>query len=411
MASQTEQPSSLADAVDCIRQMRSTLAAVITGIPDFRFKRPNDLSTKLGLDPKLAWNIGRCIEETDPFAAAQFLPGPKGVKKLLEAAIRHHTPVDLANAARVASDRFNEIVRHQAGTRRNFNILMAGNSKTVRPSADIEHRRRAFEGASYIFGVHAQTIFRSCLAMPSDDPERWDFATLRGIVDFCRLRPNVAWRITRPVSVDADRTYHHDVPREAIDANATTDENALPLMLDYCTHPVPKFRTVRGAYGHIEYEFVSDSVGIDSRITCITGEMLRRFEPRYRNDVYDDFCLSFPIRTPAACLVFDVIVHRDLFAPTAPLRGELYNDLFAGGPGFYYEASDRLPLHESVEYLGAGPDVAVTPDIPGYYEMLQMTLDRCDCRREDYDIHRIRIEYPPIATRLLIRRPYPLRGE
>lgn len=389
--------------------MRSTLTAVITGIPGFRFRRPNDLSTELGIDPKLAWNIGRCIEETDPFAAAQFLPGPKGLKKLLDAAIRHQTPVELANAARTASDRFNNIVRLQAGTRRNFNLLMAGNSKTVRPSAALEHRRRAFEGCSYIFGVHARTIFRSCIAMPSTDPERWDFATIRGIVDFCRVRPNVAWRVTVPVSVDADRTYHHEVNREPIDPNVSADDTILPLMLDHCTQPVPKFRVVKGAFGRDEYEFVSDSVGVDSRITCITGEMLRRFEPKYRSDVYDDLCFSFPIRTPANTLVFDVILHRGLFDTSEALRAELYNDLFAGGPGFYYEESDRLPLHESVEYLGAGPEVAVTPDIPGYFEMLKLTLDRYGCKHDEYDVHRVRIEYPPITTQLLVRRPFPER--
>ncbi|MCB9851543.1 MAG: hypothetical protein H6819_00485 [Phycisphaerales bacterium] len=407
MNTDTEPTSGLSEAIESIRRVRSTLAAVIEGIPGFKFRRPNDLSAELGLDPKLAWNLGRCIEESDPLAAAQFLPGPTGIQKFLSAAIRRNVPQNLANAVRAASVEFNDVVRRQAGTRKNFNILVSGNSSRTRISADVEHRRRAFEGNSYIWGVHAQTIFRSNIVMPSEDSDRWDLATIRGMVDFCCLRANVAWRITLPVSVDADRIFHHDVRREPIDPKVSPRESILPLMLDYCTQPVPKFRAVRGAFGQEEYEFVSSSVGLESRITCVTGEVLRRVEPRYRNDVYDDFCMTFPIRTPANTLVFDLVIHRDIFDSTQGFRAQLYSDLFAGGPGLYYEESDQLPMREQIEYLGRGSDVFVTPDIPGYDRMIQHTMERCGCDDRDYDAYRVRIDYPPIATQLMIRRPLP----
>lgn len=404
-----DQPTSLADAVQAIRQMRSALAAMVMGIPGLRFRKPNDLSNALGLDPKLAWKIGRSLEESDPFAAAQYLPGPTGIKKLVAAASHHDTPPELIEATRAASDNFNAIVRHQAGTRKNFNILMTGNSRAIRPSAEIEHRRRAFEGNSYVFGVYARTIFRTCITMPSENPDWWDFATLRGFIEFCRLRPNVAWRMTSPASVDAERAYHHPAEHIPIDPNASTDPNTLPLMLDHCTHPLPKFRRIKGPYGDTEFEFVADSVGIDSRINCVTGQMLHHFEPRYRTEAYDNLCFSFPIRTPAHVAVFDVLINRRLFETTDALRVKLCNDLFGGGPGFYYEHSDRLPLLEELSYLGRGPDVAVTTDIPGYLQMLQLAMRRFGCVADDYDVYRIRIEYPPITTRLLIERPYPER--
>ena len=334
--------------VECIRRARASFAALVAAIPDLRFRRPNDLSTHLGLDPKLAWNLGRCLEESDPFAAAQFIPGPKGMKKFLEAAARRGAPRDLVDAARSAFAEFDALVRSQAGSRKSFNSLAAGNARTVRPSTDLDHRRRAFEGSRYIFGVHARMIFRANIIMPSSDPQRWDLATMQGFVDLCRLRPNVGWRIALPVSVDADRTFHHDVQREPLDPNLAPNGMSLPLMLDYCSRPLPSFRGLRSHSGHQEFEFLSDSVGIDSRITCVTGEALRRVEPRYRNDVYDDLCITFPVRTPALGLLFDVFVHRDLFDTAEPLRAELYSDLFGGGPGLYYEPADRLPLHESV---------------------------------------------------------------
>lgn len=406
--STADEPQALGDAAQCIRQVRATLWDLINGIPDFTFRRPNDLSNELGLDPKLAWTLGRCVEAADPFVAAQFIPGPTGMRKFLQLATRRRVDERLISAADRAFRAFERVVRSHAGTRKEFNTLATGVSTTVRQSSEIDHRRRAFEGSRYIWGVQARTIFRTNVVAPSLNPERWDLVTLRGIVDFQRLRPNVAWRISRPVSVDKQRTFHHEVLREPLDRNIAIDDPGLPLVLDACSQPIPKFRAVRGADGGEEFEFVSSSVGRHSQITCVTGELLREVEPRYGDDVYDDMCFSFPVRTPDGTLVFDILIHRSLFPGDEPVKSELFSDLFGGGPGFYYEESDRLPLHEAIEQFEQG-DAIATPDIPGYGNMLKLAIDRSGCNADEFDVFRLRMEFPPLSTTLMIRRTLPRR--
>jgi len=397
-------PDFAVQAESVIQHLRRALADVINGMPGFTYRRPNDLAGALNLDPKLAWKVGRCIEGGDPFACAQFVPGPTGMRAFLRAAQRHAAPAGALEHARHAFDAFRELVHTHAGTRKSFNMLAAGLATSERVRADVEHRRLTFEGGTYVWGVQARTIFRVNLVHPSANPDAWDGATLRGFIDFRRMRPNVAWRIARPVSVDCAHGVHAAPVRSVLDPRAA---DGVPLLTDFCTQPYPQFRPVVGAHGEREFEFVADSVGNTARITCVTGEALRAVEPRYRTELYPEFCAAFPVRMPAEVLIFDLLLHRALFANGGPLRAELYGDLFGGGPGVRYEPSDRLPLHDPLVHLGTGPDAALTPDIPRYPDMLHYALERLGWNGQEFDLYRLRMQYPPIPTTLMLCKPLP----
>jgi hypothetical protein len=112
---------------------------------------------------------------------------------------------------------------------------------------------------------------------------------------------------------------------------------------------------------------------------------------------------------PAEVLVLDVLVHRDLFADGGAFKTDLYGDLFGGGPALRYEEADLLPLHEPLQRLGTGPEAARTPDIPRYHEMLRYSLDRAGWDGDRFDVYRLRMQYPPIPTTVVFRRPLPTR--
>jgi hypothetical protein len=397
-----------AHAEGVVRRLCDAVAEVIAAVPGFTYRRPNDLAGELGLPPKLAWNLGRCIEGPDPFASAQFLPGPSGMRAFLRAARRRSTPPELVGSAEQAFELFCQLVREHAGTRKHFNMLAAGLASTDRARADVEHRRRTFEGNTYIWGVHARTVFRANIVHPSADPDMWDLASIRGFVDFQCVRPNVAWRIGSSFSVDTDHHIHHEVRSIALDARVT--DGQVPLLADFCTQPIARFRRVVGPRGEPEYEFVQSSVGNTARFTCVTGELLRRAEPCFRSERYDEFCVAFSPRTPAEALVFDVLIHRTLFEGSGSLTAELYSDLFGGGPEVRYEPNDRLPMHESVVYLGRSLDAARTADIPRYRKLLRFALDQAGWDEADFDVYRLRVQYPPIPTTMMLRKRLPARA-
>ena len=391
-------------AVEVIRSLRGALSAVVANIPQFTYSRPNDLAARLGLDPKLAWNVGRCLESPDLFASARFIPGPTGMRTLLRAARQHEAPPQLIDQVRNSFEDFCNLVQRHAGSRKHFNMLAAGLALTDNIKSDIEHRRMLFDGNTYFWGVHARTIFRTYIAKPSDNVNTYDLTTVRGIIDFARVRPNVTWRITLPSTTDDDEKTHSNVDNTALDSNAT---GPVPLLTDYCTRPLPKFRPRLDATSGREFDFVEDSIGNSTRMTCVTGELIRNIEPRYRQALYHDFCVSYVIRTPARNLVCDLLIHRDLFPDNDPPALELYGDLFNYGFTIRYDPNDRMPLHETLEQLGSGAEVAFTPEIPRYPEMLNYAMNQVGWNGGEFNLYRLKMQYPPIHTTLMLRKPLP----
>lgn len=395
------------DAALSIRRVRSLLTQVVSRIPDLSYRRPHDLAGALDMDAKLAWRIGRCMEEPDPFAAAQLLPGPAGLKTFLRAVARRQVPAELVESLRESVDQFCSMVRVHAGSRKNFNRLATGVTESQRTRFDTEHRKTAFEGNSYIWGVHARTIFRCYLIQPSKDGQRWDLIAIRGFIDFCRLRPKVAWRISSPATVDNDHEARSIGASRALDPRANEQEDSVPLLTDFCTEPLPKFRPVAGPLGGRDFEFVADSVGRSSQMSVVTGEIMRQVEPRFRQEQYENLAMLFPIRLPAEVLILDLLLHRDLFPDTQPVRAELYGDLFGGGPNLRYEESDLLPLQDSVQHLGTGTEFVRCVDIPRYFDMVNYCTTQAGWNGEAFQVFRLRLQFPPIPATAVVRRPLP----
>ena len=391
-----------------IRELRDAIGSIIASIPGFSYGRPNDLAVELGLDPKLAWNVGRCLEGSDQFASAKYIPGPTGMRTLLRAAKRRNAPEEVLEQTRSAFESFHELVQKHAGSRKHFNMLAAGLSITDSARADLEHRRMLFDGSTYIWGVQARTLFRTYIVRPSDEnAATYDLATVRGLVDFTRMRPNIAWRFTLPSSTDDDEITRANVVHVALDPRV---KGSVPMLSNFCTHPLPEFRRRADSGNTREFELVESSVGISGRATYVVGELLPQLEPRYHRPLYRDFCVYYVIRTPARNLVCDLLIHRDLFPDRDPPSVELYSDLFNYGIVIKYTESDRMPVHETLERLGDGSEAAFTPEIPRYPEMLRYVLDRVGWNGVEFDFYRLRMQYPPIHTTLMLRKPLPEPG-
>lgn len=393
-----------AQAEQGLTRLRNAIAQVVAAIPNFAYRRPSELADRLSLDPKLAWNLARCLEMTDPFSSARFLPGPTGMRTFLRAARRCEVSGELLQNARDAFDAFDQLVTLHAGTRKCFNAMAAGLSKAGRERCDVEIHRLTFEGNRYVWGVQARTVFRANIIHPSESRMMWDLVTLRGTIDLRRMRPHVAWRFSRISSVDSSHTIRTSMRRASLDPRSAT---GLPLLLDFCTQPVPQFLPVLGPTGEEEFEFVASSVGNTACLTCVTGEIVWSVEPTYRTPLYTQFSTIMRLRTPAESVVFDLLIHRDLFADAEPLRAELYSDLFGGGPSLRYQPSDLLPLHERLADLGEGLDGAACSEIPNYVKMLEYAFRAMGRNPQEYRLYRLHLQFPPIPTTLALSRNLP----
>lgn len=58
-------------------------------------------------------------------------------------------------------------------------------------------------------------------------------------------------------------------------------------------------------------------------------------------------------------------------------------------------------------YLGKGPSVMHTPDVPRYAEMIQYAFDRLGWDEARFDVYRCRVEYPVMPSSVVVRFDLP----
>lgn len=391
-----------------IERLRRSLAAVVSTLPGSS-ERGENLAAALGIDTKLAWRIGHVLDRADVFNAARFIPGAQGLNIVLRAAQKRGASKGLIASAKSAFGSFSDLVQTHAGSRRAFDMMLAAHVREEKARGDEEHRRQMFEGGSYVWGVQTRVLQRLDILAPSKNPGMYDLASIRGFVDLRRFRSDVPWRIGRGFSVDDADNARVEFRREPLDerqdGNAALD--GLPLLRDFCSKPLPACRRVELPNGASEYELVEGAVGNTGLITCVTGELIRSFEPRYRTQGFHDLALVLHMRTPSEIAVYDLLIHRDIFGRRIEPQLLMYGDLFSERIAPRYREADRLPMEEQIEYLGNGADGLALADVPQLPELARFVLDRCGFDGPQFDAYRVRIKYPPIPATIVIKHDLP----
>ncbi|MGD8450724.1 MAG: hypothetical protein PVJ57_02800 [Phycisphaerae bacterium] len=393
-------------AAEVMQRVRAAVEHLVTRVTGRTHTRSSDLVDALTVDPRLAWKFVKIIQPGDPLAAIRYVPGPRGIKLFLNAAARRPGVAPAIAAAKEAFGDFEALVRREGGDRRSFDMMVAGHSQTDRGDVDLEHRKGAFTHNSYIWGVQARAQIHTYLVQPSGDGEHLDAAVVRGFVRLRRVRPHTPWRISRFYTIDDSGEVHGEFARSPIDP---PDEDAVPLLRRFCSKPMPQVRREVGPHAVIDYVLAESDVGNTGAVTCLTGELIRKAEPCFADDLHAVLGTKTPLRTPCEVVVADLFLRRDFFGQISPsLR--LVSDLFSERMGIIYGPTDQLPLQDQVESLGGGPYVAPMPEMPRYAEMIQHCGDRLGWNLEQFDCYRVRVQYPPVPAALVVHSPLPPRS-
>ena len=391
-----------------IRELKQSLGRVIESLPGQRVGRPSELGNTLVLDTMLAWKIWKVVHGADPFEAARYMPGASGMRQFLRAAKKQHADADAVKVAQEAYDIYQKLIRAHAGDRKSFDMMLAGHVTKDRARADIEHRRGAFQHLSYIWGVQARAQIHTLLLCNSETPGYFDTAAIRGFYDLRRIRPKVPWRIARCFTVDDAGRMQTTFVREPLDP-APLNKNELsdlPLMREFCSQPLPECQRVQGPQGQIVYQLAEGAVGNAGLLTCLTGEVIRATEPRFRDGVHENLVLQASTRTPCELMQFDVLVDQRMFERYEPTL-DVFSALFLRELNARPMECDRLPVHETIDFLGSGLGVVRAAGIPRYEEMIASVFSRLGWNADGFDVYRLRMEYPPIPATVHITQTLP----
>lgn len=393
-----------------MQRLQSAISAVIRAVPGAHIDRAARLAEEFDLASGLAWKIFKSAQGDDPHSAAQYLPGREGVRIFLQAARKRKVAADVLDRAERGFGDFEEFVRAQAGSRRSFNMLVAGQSRVERERADLTHRKGAFENLSYIWGVQARSLVRTYVLQASSDGQNFDLLTIRGFVDMRRIRSVVPWCMSRTYSVDDAGQIQSAGVREPLEPPNTTAVGCaeLPLLTRFCSSPDIQFQRIRRPSGVDDYLLVDDRVGNTGLTTCFTGEVLRCAEPRYRDATHAELLFMPPVRTPCETFLMDVIVHRELFGPLH-LESALYCDAGMRDPTEPFYEWEKLPMFERPDYLGTDLTGVHAPEVPRYLELIRYAFERVGWDSSQFDAYRLRVSYPPVPATITLSHPLPQR--
>lgn len=382
-----------------LMDVRTAMTELIGTLPG-RPRRPHDISRVLDVDRNLAWKLTRVIRESDAFGAAGHIPGPNGIEILLEAAERAQAPQSAIEAVRAAAQRYQNLIAVHAGDRASLQLLLSGQSSKSRRTAEILHRRAAFRANSFILGIQARAYLRADFVHPAAG-HRFDVASVASVIDLRRIRPEAPYIITQPRCSGADGVFH-PARTQPLDAERVKD-GEVPLLHDFSSRTLPPFHRVDVGPSHVQHHLAPGPVGNSGAVTCVFGEVGRSVEALLRNPANPHAGISALIRVPCEVFIFDNLIHEDL-CQSEQHEVALYSDIcgHVNIEGPFHEAH-RLPSDAEVEYLGCGPSVVLTPDVPRYPELAAYVFDRLDWPAERFRVFRVRIQYPFIPSSVYMR--------
>lgn len=381
-------------------ELRSAIRAALDADGAELDRSPAELSRDLGLDTKLGWKLHRLLSDHDPFAAALFVPGRAGVGIIIEGLGRVCSDAAVLKRVQQAGDKFQRCVSHHADNRAGFDVLLSVQTNDERSS--IEHRKLAYQGVRSVWGVESVANLMTYMIHPSAQGDTMDVASIRGIIGCQRLRENVPWRIAR-TTMRRPGGVESQFQREAVDPamRGTDPGDELPILRTFCSDPLPSIERVPSPLGAVEFQLGKGPVGKQGRFDLITGEVARAVQSRYANPGDPPLRARFAVRIPTQMVVFDVMMHREMFARTTPVA-KMLSDLFATDLGSQPQPQDEIPGVLGPETLRASPDALSIEACPRYADAVDEAMGTLGWAPESFDVFRMRMPYPPVPATLVM---------
>jgi hypothetical protein len=397
---------------DDLQQIVERLSAALRGLieaipPRGEVRRAADLEKALDIRSTLAWQVFRAASAKDSMIEAANLPGPAAMKKFFDAALRRRVPADIVTSASQTVDAFHRLARMHAPDRPAFISMLAGVAKGDSDQVEIQNRRSLFRGNSHVWGMQARTMLSCGIIHPSqDDATRGDGLGLRGLIDLRRLRPDARVIVARTRASDNDGQVRRPFVREPLDRESFSSNGGFSLLSEFSSKPSPRFKSIPGDSGELTFEIQGDAVGSRSQITCLAGDIIRGALARYR-DVHNSCeIVRSEVRTPCEILIHDVLVHEAMYAGMISPAVSVYSNV-GGETGALPREVDRLPMRETVSYLGKGTSVLHTADVPRYVEMVEYALKKVSWESGQFHVYRCRVEYPVLPSSVVVQFDLP----
>lgn len=346
------------------------------------------------------------------------MPGPLPMKSFLAAAATRGVSSSAIEQAAAAYAEFERVVRLHAGDRASFTSMALGATGNTTRALDLQHKRAAYRANRHLWGVHSDVQLATLILRPAtDSPEHdFDIVKLRGVFGWRRERSERPLYVLSGTGIPGKVSGDDDATQDATGKGKGTSPathpdtthpdtepieepvHGVPLLKAYCSQPLPEMRRQELGAKRYRTELVTPGIGKESEVSYVTGELVRNV-PGSREQPTPVYEIT--LRVPARTLLIDLLFDEDHLRPES-VDCAIYVDrcrhlAALGGP---FTAADRLPMGESVVFLGRGTGVLATPVLPSYVEMVEHAMARIGWEGSRFVAYRCKVEYPMVQTTL-----------
>ena len=376
--------------------LRTALRDVIELLP-VRVRKPSEFQRVLKLDRSLTSRILRAVDMNDPLASLHRLPGPHGVRLLLNAASKARCKAKIIARAEEALAAIEHLVTTEIGDWKALTAAISGWLPEVREQVEMGSRQIAFKAMSTIKGVTADAEISVTLIHPGSADAEWvDRAGITGICRMKRLRPGAPMGLLHGSSIaPPPGTQRLSLAGKPIDPR-----HGAPLLRDFSSRPTPRFK-VRIEGDTVHYVLDGDGVGLGSMVELFFADVMRRRYPARKAVSPRPATPGAVVDIPVKALIVDVLIHEDVWPGVEPeLR--MY-DTAARGVANPTDASrdmDRIDVLESVQYMGTDMARFRTKEVANYQAMVQHVCRQLGWQSDRFRGYRCRVEFPVYGTQV-----------
>ncbi|MHC5023554.1 MAG: hypothetical protein ACYTGG_06530 [Planctomycetota bacterium] len=353
-----------------------------------RPQRPKELGRILGLNRDISGRVLKAAAARDGLEVVHVAPGPEPLRTVVRAASRRGVASETLSAVGDAVERFDRLIRDDAGTRSALDAMIVARVPRARERFELASKQSIFKGMSQLKGVHAEVWLNATLIHPSSgDALHHDAVLVHGAVGLQRVRP------------DARVNFTYRQFETAVLEGEMSEDDAWRSLARFCTNPPARLETSRDdevihyrlANGAVGPRAITDMLVVDHHPGVIDryAEPSTDKPPRNRKGTF--VAPDIPVKT----LVFDALLHEDAFPGSEPHLA--FYDMGPEGMAYVNDPQrdvDLVQAHELVEFLGRDLRRFHAEEVPRYVEMLEHVCGHLGWDPGAFRGFRCRVQYP-----------------
>lgn len=411
MTTTENKPRFFTDVERVVTPLRTALRGVV-GDP----AHLGTAATGTRLNPTLRSRLTRGLESDHLPSVLYHLPGPAGLRRLLNVLKQSGADPEALKECRRCIDEYESFLRRENISRDGLHAMVGDLSPDAHTAVVRNNGQAVHKAMTNLIGYAADVMLATLILFPGRTPRRCSLAQVRGFSDLQRRRTG-AWFMTSGYA----KTSGDTVRPLTLDGKAVDEHGPSTLLDRYCSDPKPHFE-LRDTGRRKVYQLMEHEIGERSASTFYFGELIPDAYPdppevpliagdddSNPNNAPRRAMISSITATPAKRLQLDVLLHERIWQ-----EAHVSLDTFRTVPHGPVDEStvedreiDRIDLGARMQQMNAASGSFSASHVTGYGTMIADALRRLNVSPESFRVYRCEVVYPLYGTQFAFRFEQP----